>query len=239
MKDKIIATNIKGLKLLTQWRKTFIPLLILNGLFANLAPFVTIYMSAEIINELAGARNTQRLLYLVLFTITADLIIVIISNILQRFMKSEKTTLENAEKRMFTEFGFKMDYEHLENPEIRQNRRKIDESKCINLFGIWALVHSFQQIIAGVIEIILAIVFTSSLFILIFRQASDMTGAVLYPASIVSLVALSIFISLKNAKKLTKLGDDLSNTNLEHNRIDDGFWQNYKAMQDIRIYLER
>jgi ATP-binding cassette subfamily B protein len=159
MNDRIVATNMKGLKLVSKWRKWCIPLMILNGLFGNLAPYVTIYMSAEIVNELAGARDGERLLFMVLFTIVADLAIVAISGAIGKLTALEKISLENAEKRAFTEFGFKMDYEHLENPEIRQNRRKIDESKCINLFGIWALIHSFQYIIAGVIEIILSVVF--------------------------------------------------------------------------------
>ena len=236
MKDKIISTNIKGLKLISKLRKWFIPLLILNGVFADLAPFVTIYMSAEIVNELAGAKDKERLLFLVLFTVTADLLIVVIGGVINKLTAVEKITLENAEKRMFTEFGFKMDYEHLENFEIRQNRRKIDESKCINLFGVWALIHSFQQIIAGVTEIILSIVFTSGLFVLIFRQAGDMTGVALYPAATMLLVVLSVFVSLKNSKKLSKLGDDISKGNIEENKIDEGFWQDYKTMQDIRIY---
>ncbi|MCL2815400.1 MAG: hypothetical protein FWD23_12440, partial [Oscillospiraceae bacterium] len=236
MKDKLMKTNIKGLKLVSKWRKRFIPLSVLNGLFANLAPFVTIYMSAEIVNELAGEKNKERLLFLVLFTIIADLSIVILSGAIDKLTALERISLENAEKRAFTEFGFKMDYEHLENPEIRQNRRKIDESKCINSFGIWAMLHSFQYITAGVTEIILSVIFTSGLFVLIFSQAKDMTGAVVYPAAIILLVFLSVFISLRNSKKLSKLGDDISNTNIEENKIDEGFWHEYKTMQDIRIY---
>ena len=232
----MIRANIKALKFIYKLRKRFIPSIILSKLFSSFSPYLTIYMSAEIVNELAGARDSQRLLSLVLFTITANLLIMITGRFCTKFKDYEWQSFQDAENRIFTEFGFTMDYEHLENPEIRQSRRKIDENKCINSFGIWAVVYMIENMTGVIIEIILAVCFTSSLFVLTFNQASDMSGAVLYPTVILALVALSIFFSMKNSKKLSILGDEISNANLEHNRIDDGFWHMYKSGQDIRIY---
>ena len=232
-KDKIIATNLKAIKLIMGWRKWFVPSIILNAVFGNLAPYVTIYMSAEIVNELSGARNSQRLLSLVLFTIIADLLILIISRIINRFKDYEWKSFENAENRMFTEFGFKMDYEHLENPEIQKYRRKIDENKNINSHGIWNMIWRVDSITNSIIQIILSLCFTSSLFVLIFRQAGNMSGAILYPAMIVLLLILSIVTSMKGSKKLAKLNEEISNSMLEIMRIGRGY--NWSDM-DMRIF---
>ncbi|MCL2774068.1 MAG: ABC transporter ATP-binding protein/permease [Oscillospiraceae bacterium] len=237
-KDNFISTNIRGIKLVFKWRKWLIPSIILSALFGSLSPYVTIYMSAEILNELAGAKNIQRLTFLVLFTVIANLLIVIIGRLFNKLKEYERQMFANDESRMFTEFGFNMDYEHLENPEIRKYRRKIDENKQMNLFGIWELLHSFQYVAEGIIQIILSVCFTSSLFVLIFMQSKDMFGAVIFPIAIVLLVALSIFISMKNSKKLSKLGDDITDTQVELNRLGGGILgeDDYHTGKYVRLY---
>jgi ATP-binding cassette subfamily B protein len=208
-KETVIATNIKALRLVAKWRKWFIPSVILSALFNNLSPYITIYMSAEIINELARAKNTSRLTALVLITIIADLVILIIGCLFTKLKDYEWQSFENCERQMFIEHGFTMDYEHLENPEIQKKRGKIDESRNINNFGIWAMLNSLQNISTNIIRIVLSVCFAASLFTLIFKQSGDMIGAVYFPIIIVLLIVLSVFISLKNANKLTKLGDDI------------------------------
>ena len=235
-KDKIIAANIRAVKLIFKWRKWFIPSIILSALFGNLAPYVTIYMSAEIVNELAGARNIQRLIFLVLFTVIADLAITVIGRLFNKFKDYERQSFQNAESRMFTEFSFKMDFEHLENPDIQKYRRKIDENKNMAYWygswalGIWTMIDALQDIVSGILEVILSLCFTSSLFVLIFKQSKDMFGAVIFPIAIVLFVALSIFISMKNSRKLSKLSDDLSNAMFERSYIS-GF-----DGKDVRLY---
>ena len=205
-KNSLLALNFKAAKLIHKWRKWFIPSIILNALFNNLAPYVTLYMSAEIVNELAGGKSVGRLTNLVLITIIADLTIVIIGRLFRKFNDIEQRHFENCEKQMFIEHGFTLDYEHMENPEIQQRRRKIDESKNINSFGIWRMIASMNQISTSVIQIILSIGFSASLFVMIFRQSGDMMGAALFPLAIIALIVLSIFFSLRNAKKLSALG---------------------------------
>lgn len=100
-----------------------------------------------------------------------------------------------------------MDYEHFVNAEVRQRSRKIDESKNINLFGIWLAIHSFESII----NIFLAIIFMSSLFKIMIVQAANIKGIILFRILIIAIIVLSVYISMKIAKKLSKLGEDMSN----------------------------
>ena len=235
-KDSIAALNVRAVKLIHSWRKWFIPTVVLSALFNNLAPYVTLYMSAEIVNELAGGRNLQRLINLVLFTIIADLLIVITGQIFKRINDAEQQHLENSEKQMFITHGFSLDYEHMENTEIQQRRRKIDESKRIDSFGIWSMVNSLRDISAQLIQIILSVGFTASLFVLLFRQSGDMIGAVVFSATIVALIAASILVALRNAKKLAVLGEEITSNMLNISRISMGFGSVYQTGKDIRLY---
>ena len=235
-KESVIALNIRAAKFISRRRKWLIPSILLSPLFNNLSPYITIYMSAEIVNELAGGRNTQRLMSLVLFTIIADLTAIIIGRLFTKLVDYEKQSFEFCEMRMFIEHGFDLDYAHLEDPDIRKRRRKIDESQNINRFGIWRVLYDLQNISEAVIQVILSICFTSSLFILMIKQSGDMIGAATFAIAIVALIALSIFVSTKNARKLSKLGDEISNNMLYINRIGNNFSDQYHMGKDVRLY---
>lgn len=169
-----------------------------------------IYMSALIVNEISGNRNARDLIILVLITILSNLVISLANSMFGKFKNKSWTRFENAEKIMFMEHGFSIDYVHLENSEVRQNRRKIDESKNINSYGIWSMIYSFENISDNIINIIFAIIFMSSLFSIIIAQSKDMVGILIFPILIILLVSLSIFISMKNSKELSRLGEEMS-----------------------------
>ena len=235
-KESVIALNIRAARLIGGRRKWLIPGILLSSLFNNLSPYITIYMSAKIVNELAGGRNTQRLMSLVLFAIIADLTAIIVGRLFTKLVDYEKQSFEFCEMRMFIEHGFNLDFAHLEDPDIRKRRRKIDESKNINSFGIWRALYDLQNISEAFIQIILSICFTSSLFILMIKQAGDMIGTAIFTIVIVTLIALSIFVSTKNASKLSNLGDEISNNMLYINRIGNNFTDQYHMGKDVRLY---
>ncbi len=235
MKNKLLQTNIEGVKLVSQHEKWLIPSIILNALFGNLAPYLTIYMSALIVNEIAGARDMRKLITLVIITIAADLAIVILGAIFRKIKNHKWQSFDFAEKRMFMQHGFALDYEHLENTEVRQRRRKIDESGNINEFGIWAMLYSFMFITNDIVNVILSVAFMSSLFVIIIEQASMLNGVVIYPLAILLLLVLSITITFINQKKLGKFSDELSNTMIGINRVAHGYHDN-SIGKDVRIY---
>lgn len=235
MKNNIISTNFKALKFVSKNEKWLIPNIVINSLFANLSPYVNIYMTALIVNEVSGNRSINSLIILVPVTIVANLLITLIGSLFEKLKNQSFSNFENAEKIMFMEHGFSLDYEHLENSQVRQRRRKIDESKNINNYGIWSMIYSFQSITDNFINIILSIVFISSLFSVIAKESANMVGIVIFPISLTILICLSIFISLYNSKKLSKLGGEMSDNMINVNKISNSYG-GYQMGKDIRIF---
>jgi len=234
--NSIWQTNVKAFKLVHSWRRRYFPSMVAHTLFKHLTPFLTLYMSALIVSELAGARDTRRLLGLVIFTVVADLVITLSASVLKKINTNERRHLENAEKRLFTEYGFNLDYEHLENPEITKRRRKIDESAKISSLGIWRFVYSVCDITDDFIRIVLALAFMGELFALIARHRGEMIGVLWFPIAIVVTIALGVFFSLRNAKTISELGGDFSNNMMEINRISNAFPTDYQAGKEVRLY---
>src|SRR5690554_6819740 len=74
---KIIKEGLKEVHILNKWA---IPLSLLDALFKSLSPFTNIIMSARIINELVGTKDTSVLIRLVAVTIGLNLIFHLVSN---------------------------------------------------------------------------------------------------------------------------------------------------------------
>ena len=76
---------LRGYKLLGTLPKPVLLSTVLSSVFDAVLPFVNIYFSAEILNELVGVRDIQRLTLLVVLTISLNLAIMLTRNALSRW----------------------------------------------------------------------------------------------------------------------------------------------------------
>lgn len=74
---KTIKNGIKEIHSLQHW---VLPVTVFNALFKSAAPFINIYMSARIIDELIGPKNVNTLIHLVIITIILNLAVHLISS---------------------------------------------------------------------------------------------------------------------------------------------------------------
>ena len=117
-------------------------------------PFINIYMSSRIIDELLRTKDVDRLIFLVGITIGLNLIIHLLSTgfghlkgLLARIM------WQNQDMRI-NEKIISMDYQHVENPETHILRTKITEGESMNGGGVYALVNYFDELITGLVTLL-------------------------------------------------------------------------------------
>ena len=89
--------NIRALKLLHSFCPSYFPLLIAKSFFGKLSPYFNLYLSAEIVNEIVGARNKEKLITLVLITVLGNFAIAIIGGVLNRVFGHKETLLYQRE----------------------------------------------------------------------------------------------------------------------------------------------
>ena len=63
--QETVRSMARGYKLWHQYAPKLLPSAALYSAFSAVSPYVTIYLSSQILNELAGERDPQRLLWLV------------------------------------------------------------------------------------------------------------------------------------------------------------------------------
>lgn len=228
--------NIRALKLFHSFCPSYFPLLVIKSFFGILSPYFNLYLSAEIVNEIIGARNKDKLFALVLITVLGNFAITIIGGILNRISGHKETLLYQREAVYYNKKTLSLDYDDLENPKVRQLRRKITESAKINHHGKKLLMMSVARLINVTINVVLALVLGIEMFALMFSSGFSWY-IILFVGLIIGVVIFNVWYSFKVKEKKGALSQRISQAMIDENRIDNAI-DSYNMGKDIRLYQQ-
>lgn len=230
------SPNIRAVKLLHSFCPSYFPLLVAKSFFGKLSPYFNLYLSAEIVNEIVGAREKEKLITLVLITVLGNFAIAVIGGILNRIFDHGETVLYQREAAYYNKKTLTLDYDDLENTNVRQLRRKIIESAKINCHGKQLLLMSVGRLVNITISAVLALILGIEMFALIV--ASGFSWYVLLLAAlIVGVVVFQVWYSFRVKDKMGALSHNVSQTMIDENRIDDAI-DCYNMGKDVRLYRQ-
>lgn len=224
----------RSLVLLLKVQPFYMPLLMISSLFHNFSPFINIYMTAEIVNEIAGNRNIDKLTWLVLITVSSNLLIGLINSVLSHILAIQAAAFGQKEPLLFNEKFMSLKYADLESPDILQQRRKIQSAGAINKHGIYGFIDLFEEAWSCTVNLILFFLLSYELFI---GMLSDLSHLVTGLMLILLLVLVFVYLGVnKNSiKKIAIASNELSDSMLMINRINQ-FTNAYNKGKDIRLY---
>lgn len=228
--------NMRALKLLHSFCPSYFPLMVLNSFFGRVSPYFNLYLSAEIVNEIVGARNEDTLITLVLITVIGNFAIAIIGAFLGRVFGHRETILSQREAAYYNQKTLSLDYDNLENTEVRQLRRKIVESSRINFHGKQLLLMSVGRLVNITIGAILALILGIEMFVLMFASGFSWL-IILLACLIVALVAFNVWYSFMEKNKMGAVYHNVSQTMIDENRIDEAM-DCYNMGKDVRLYRQ-
>lgn len=228
--------NIRALKLLHSFCPSYFPLMIAKSFFAKLSPYFNLYLSAEIVNEIVGMRNRDKLIALILVTLLGNFAIAVIGEILTRMFGHSEIIFSQREAVYYNKKTLTLDYDNLENPKVRQLRRKITESAKINHHGKKRLLLTINSLANNIISTVLAIILGLEMFTLIFA-AGYYWQTILFFGLIVFILFVMVCLMLRSDEKFGKLWDNMSQTMIDENRIDNAI-DSYNMGKDVRLYRQ-
>lgn len=228
--------NISAIKLLNSFCPSYFPLLVAKSFFGKLSPYFNLYLSAEIVNEIAGAKDKNTLVALVLITVIGNFAIAVIGGLLNRAFGHKQTVLYQKEAAYYNQKTLKLDYADLENPEVRQLRRGISESAMINGHGKQLLLLSVGRLVNITISAILAVILGAEMFAVLFASGFSWY-IILFAALLAGIVIFNVRYSFSVQEKLGKLSRRLSQTMIDENRIDDAV-DCYSMGKDVRLFRQ-
>ena len=188
------AITRKALRVYAAYNPKYFPLMFLQAIFNNLAPYFNLWMSAEIVTSLYEARGREEIYRMVLITLFGNLIIRVLGAGLTKAVNTQLEILNNNEAAAFNCKTLSLDYDKLENPDIRQHRRNIKENAYINYYGVVHMRMNVGHILNNVINIVFALILFAEMVSLIATVGFGWVGVLLLVLLVVSVAMNILFI---------------------------------------------
>lgn len=204
----------------------------LQNAFDKIIPFFDLWISAAIITALYEGSKQSEVSKLIIIALAGNLLARILSAIFQYFVNTQKRVMENNEKRAFNDKVLSLDYDKLENPELRTLRRKIETNSYINSYGPKNMIFTIEEIIRCVLKVLYSTILFTEMFCSII-QADFRPQSLLFFVLIVVGLAIHIIWDSAINKKMAKYWRDSGDILLEGNKLGSAKPNNEK---DIRIY---
>ncbi len=234
---------IKGLKEIHKLQPWVLPVAVLESFFKAIAPFVNIYMSAKIVDELINFSYLNRLIVFVGITIGLNLIIYLaftgfehILNLLIIIMVQNRDMVLNRKI-------IDMDYEHIENPEVHLLRTKIQEAQNQSGGGIYSLIKYFGVLIKCLVIVPISLV----MIVDIFKVTSNESSIRFLNSNILNFIFIILLLigtiyNMRLKENSEKEYFNSLNKIVDYNRIANFYFEkivDYNSGKDIRLYNQK
>ena len=154
----------RGYRLLHTYTPGLIRAKTVSAVIEGLFPFVSIWFSAQIINELMGERRQGVFLGYILAITGIHFLFSMIKNVSDKVGDEKEADMWNQFRKIFTDKQLSMDYADLENQEIQKQKQKAEENLFMFGNGLGQLVWNSSDLARVVTGIIASVSLTVSLF---------------------------------------------------------------------------
>ena len=134
-----------------------------NCITHQLAPYFTLYLSAEIISKLADGASFRSLLTLALITVVGQLLLNLAMHFTSRKAEEMESINFDLNELYMLKVQCRMQYKHLENPDTAQLRQRIRDHSNYGGHGLSSLYWSYWTFLSAVVNIVFSVSLTVSL----------------------------------------------------------------------------
>ena len=128
-------------------------------------PFVNLYFSARILNELIGGRDAQRLGSYVLLTLICNLTVFLFSQGIGKINSVAQSKVMWKELRSVGDTFLKTDYENLGDAGYQNKKRYYLERRTMDGALCWGTIYNVQRMVKGICTIAASVVFAVPAFL--------------------------------------------------------------------------
>ena len=236
--------NLRAWKILFKPCKGIFVSIFLSALTAAASPLVTIWFSAQLLNELAGSRNPAALRNWVLLTLGATAGIMLLNAILQHWREAEESTFSFKMQSVFGKKRLDMDFPNADSQRVYELQSQIWQSQNFTGYGLRQSIEIFRSGCNALFQILGGIGLSLGLFFAKIPQASGL-GFLNSPLFTVGFIALLFAAALAAPVCATK-GNSYWERNDEQgtfgNRVFGYFSSassNRARMADMRFYKQQ
>ncbi len=226
-----------------------VPFLLLSTVFytmvSSLFPYVGIWMSARIIDELAGDKRSNVIISLVIWTLVLTGVLTLTMWALHHLMMAKRAPLVSHVYRVYAEKMLHMDYAVMEAPRTKELLATIIQNDQYTGYGLLRICYIVEDGMKACLGVIGGMALTVGLFA---KKVPDEAGALAWlnhPVTTVSAIILLCSLSYCASKCIQRANSYWIKADKDMsvgNRIYDvfGFWTVRDSRQEeIRIYEQQ
>lgn len=206
----------------------------------SLQPFISIWFSARIVDELINHCRKEYIAIYVISIITINFICTVIQNVLLHVCNEKESQMWNWFEKVFSDKQMSLDYADLENVSIQKQRQEVEENLFMFGNGLGQLVWGISVIVKVFINIFVALLMSGTLFI--SKSGQEMVDNPIWIVIILGCITLCGFSNYKATRKENSLFMKWCENSLWFNRTFMFFghelYTNLERAKDVRIYRQ-
>ena len=159
-----LRATLRAYKIWNRYAPKLLTSTALYSVFSALSPYVPVYFSAQILNELAGARDPERLTTLVLLTLSVTAALALVTALLWRWRETCFSAPHYRNLLVQIDKMLSMDFQAADAPETHELLSQIRQNTNWYGHGLTLPIWYFEQLIQPIFGILGAAALTVSLF---------------------------------------------------------------------------
>ena len=235
----------RAAKLLHKVSPNFFPVATLYALVSSLIPYVTVYFSAQLLQELSNNRRPEILIrWAMAATLCGGIFLLLRAFLYQRY-NTLQDALYGSKEILFSHKFFSMDYKDLDSQKIRDLHAQIQQNENWSSWGLMRASENYQIGLCNLLGILNGILLTISLFTAPVPQNSGWLTILNHPVFVLILASCILMVSLLagmlSAKAVSIWGQQAETMTLS-NRIFGyfgKFGQRQGKSEDVRLYHQQ
>ena len=202
----------------------------LHRLVSGLTPYVAIFFTAQIIDEIASTQERLVLRNLVLMALISALVLGLLIAVFSRWQNIQMEGLWRIEEKILGNKMLAMDFISLDNHRVKDLHSQIKQNSRWMSWGLRKLILNFEKILQGLVSVGGAIALTASFFTATVSYEMPLARLLNHPLFTLCIIILMLavtflspFLSNKADARQVKHADEMKFANR--------FFQN-KLLQD-------
>ena len=236
--------NLRAWRMWYRQSPGFFAVTLLSSSCGALAPYLTIWLSARIISELAGGRDPRRLAFWAALTVGVTALLALAGGALNRWREYERSRLMAVRFKPLADKMMTLDYAEVDRQEVQDLYSQILQNDNWGGYGMYQTLQLFPDFCKGAVQVAGGVGFTLSLFLtdlpadspLAFLNSPLALFVVL--AFMVLVVVLSSLCDNKATLMLTKKTEAFTFGNRIFSFYGFQMVRDRKRASDLRIYRQ-
>ena len=189
------SLTMRGYKLLWERSPGRYIAITAQAAFAAITPYVGIYITALLINEIAGARNPDQLRFYAIAALVSAAVLALVNAALTRWKNYESAGIWYETNSIYAGKLQNMNFSAVEDSKTYALLSHVEQNAGWNRFGLLRLDGMFENLVKSVAGILGAIALTVSLFTLRVPEDAGGVAVLNHPLVAIGVILLMLVVT--------------------------------------------